>query len=91
MATAASSWIRSNIANDNMNTKGLICDFEEGSDFALGRRSFKDRMFDPADVSNHSGRSSDCSLMLLMTLVGSICSKMHHPAHSNHLRESVHQ
>ena len=65
MATAASSWIRSNIANDNMNTKGLICDFEEGSEFVLGDRSFKDRMFDPADVSSHSGRSSACSLMLL--------------------------
>jgi len=45
-ATAASSWLRSNIRPGEMNSRGLVCDFIE--DRARGERSFKDRMFDPA-------------------------------------------
>eukprot|EP00192_Tetraselmis_astigmatica_P000456 CAMPEP_0117674372 /NCGR_PEP_ID=MMETSP0804-20121206/14999_1 /TAXON_ID=1074897 /ORGANISM="Tetraselmis astigmatica, Strain CCMP880" /LENGTH=1150 /DNA_ID=CAMNT_0005483229 /DNA_START=231 /DNA_END=3683 /DNA_ORIENTATION=- len=46
-ATAAASWIRSNIQHDEPNSQGLVCDFVENSQ--LGDRSFKERMFDPAD------------------------------------------
>ena len=50
-ATAASSWIRSNIPpfNSKKNTEGLVCDFIENDE--LGDRSFNKRMFDPQGVS----------------------------------------
>jgi hypothetical protein len=51
-ATAASSWIRSNLDRSKINTQGLVCDFVETDE--LGDRSFKERMFDPADVSTSS-------------------------------------
>eukprot|EP00873_Tetraselmis_striata_P005683 jgi/Tetstr1/425947/TSEL_016299.t1 len=47
-ATAASSWIRSNLDPDFINARGLVCDFVETPE--LGDRSFKERMFDPAEV-----------------------------------------
>eukprot|EP00873_Tetraselmis_striata_P005671 jgi/Tetstr1/425935/TSEL_016287.t1 len=46
-ATAASSWIRSNLDPDFINARGLVCDFVETPE--LGDRSFKERMFDPAE------------------------------------------
>lgn len=51
-ATAASSWIRSNLDPDFINARGLVCDFVETPE--LGDRSFKERMFDPAEVRNIS-------------------------------------
>jgi hypothetical protein len=51
-AVAASSWIRDNIKPREPNSQGLVLDFVENDD--LGDRSFKSRMFDPADVSTLS-------------------------------------
>eukprot|EP00873_Tetraselmis_striata_P009572 jgi/Tetstr1/429836/TSEL_019703.t1 len=46
-AVAASSWIRDNIQPREPNSQGLVLDFVENDE--LGDRSFKSRMFDPAD------------------------------------------